>query len=150
MSKLIEKILLNESKLNKNNRREYVRGSRDELTNRYITLIDEKKNKFFKAKLMDISSNGCRVIVSNMQLFEKSDFQFKLANELLTDLKLPSVKGQVVWSNIHSFDGSRYCISGIQFLPKPPVELELKDRSKKKLEEGLLLPKGILTVNSGL
>lgn len=97
-----------------------------------LALVDGQANSIH-AKILDWSNQGCRLVVSNAQLFVESEYslRFTAHHEIspseggtnqprAIDGSLPCM-AQVIWSEVKVVDHARYCFVGLRFL-KPNNE----------------------------
>ncbi len=124
MKALINKVLRNSQRNQNRNLRTKARILHNNTIPQFLTLKD-KNNNHIRAKLIDISNDGCRLMIPNMQVFEQSEFSIVFNRDSEIKPLTPQTFAKVVWSKMLHFDGARYCTTGIQFVTNSPQIAEL-------------------------
>ncbi len=134
MKTIFERIfcLSRTSKNHMSDNRRYVRISHEQDKPKSITLINSKYKRI-SAELKDLSVDGCRILVSNMNLFEATTYVLEFKKEEFGLSGLMRVRVKVVWTELHQVDLTRFCSVGLRFISDELPDLSLHQQNVKEL-----------------
>jgi hypothetical protein len=128
---MIEKLLKQTVRTRNSNNRRYARISHEAEIPKCVFLIDSKGQRI-SSKLIDLSVDGCRVLVSNMKLFENTKMIIEFNSEEFGLSGVKRLRAKIIWSELYNVDLARYCSVGLRFISDELPDLNLHQRSLKE------------------
>lgn len=114
MKALIEKLNLKKQVQVEINARKSERHQQESRQSNFVTLIN-KNHLRFKGLVLDVSSEGCRLLISGAVVSANTGFVLDVGPELMPLRGPGRFNTTVVWSQSHKIDGIDYCVVGLKF-----------------------------------